>query len=150
MPEATTMRALAPMRPLRVICACETERVIEVADRHLDMPIVAYARALRCSACRRKGGKTFIGTIAAGPRPRPEGGSVRALFSDPRAHKRQGKPRDLIGLAFRIADREARERHEAVHGRLIVLSDDERQRLRLVRALMGWSNDVGDTKDGGA
>ena len=145
--EARTMRALAPMRPLRVICACETERVIEIADRHLDMTITAYSRALRCSACRLKGGKTFIGTITNAARRTSVAENVQALFSDPKAHKRQGRERDLIGLAFRIADREARDRHEALHGPAFVLTDDERQRLRLVRALLGWSNE-GDDGDG--
>lgn len=127
--DAPTMRGLAACAPLRVRCSCGAAREITVAEKHLDTPVRAFARALRCADCGYKGGKSLVGTW---PEPRP------APIA--RVERKPQKRLDFIGLAFAIADRENRAKIEAIHGPVFELSADDRERLATVRALLGWDN----------
>lgn len=136
----STMRPLAAMRPLRVICECGIERVVDVAVPHLDMTIVAYARALKCSRCGRKGGKTFIGTIRQPPH-HPSNGNVIPLFGPgdfvkPRKEKTPMWVRGVLEAA-----KQRREEYEKEHGKPFQLSEEDRRTAKLIRGLIGWHND---------
>lgn len=138
--EPRTMRALAAMRPLRVICECEIERIVEVAEKHFEMTVEAYARALRCSRCGLKGGKTFIGTIRQPEKP----AQVIDLWAHPEALRKPRQKTSMVERGFALVDAQQRATLKALYPDIeerIAEKDRWRKSARLIRAMLGWSND---------
>lgn len=135
------MRVLADLGRVRVVCACENERRIDVAVKHRDMPVQAFARALRCGACGRKGGKALIAMM---PAHRAEAPRPVSLFDHPAAHRAPRRKTSMIERGFALADRQRADAIKAAYPDIearIAEEDRWRSNARLIRALIGRVND---------
>ncbi len=136
------MRVLADLGRVRVVCACENERRIDVAVKHRDMPVQAFARALRCGACGRKGGKALIAMM---PAHRAEAPRPVSLFDHPAAHRAPRRKASMIERGFALADRQRTDAIKALYPDIeerIAAEERFQKNAKLIRALLGWSNEV--------